>query len=56
MKVAVTSQGLDLNSQVDPRFGRAPCFVVVDMQTRAIANGITEKGDGRPTAKDHERR
>jgi predicted Fe-Mo cluster-binding NifX family protein len=37
MKVAVTSQGLDLNSQVDPRFGRAPCFVVVDMETRAVA-------------------
>ena len=37
MKVAVTSQGLDLNSQLDPRFGRAPCFVVVDMESGAVA-------------------
>jgi predicted Fe-Mo cluster-binding NifX family protein len=37
VKVAVTSQGPDLNSQVDPRFGRAPCFVVVDVGTGAVA-------------------
>ena len=33
MKVAVTSQGPDLNSPVDPRFGRAPYFVVVNTDT-----------------------
>jgi len=37
VKVAVTSQGPDLESQVDPRFGRAPCFVVVDTATGAVA-------------------
>jgi predicted Fe-Mo cluster-binding NifX family protein len=30
MKIAVTSQGQELSSPVDPRFGRAKYFVVVD--------------------------
>ena len=30
MKIAVTSQGKDLSGQVDPRFGRAKYFMVVD--------------------------
>jgi predicted Fe-Mo cluster-binding NifX family protein len=33
MKIAVTSQGTDLDSQVDPRFGRAAYLVVVDSDT-----------------------
>ena len=33
MKVAVTSVGLQLDSAVDSRFGRARCFVVVDTDT-----------------------
>jgi len=30
MKIAVSSSGKDLNSQIDPRFGRCACFVIVD--------------------------
>jgi len=36
MKVAVTSQGQDLSSPVDPRFGRAKCFIVLDTETGVI--------------------
>ena len=33
MKVAITSQGPDMNSALDPRFGRAKCLIVVDTET-----------------------
>ncbi len=33
MMIAVTSQGKDLTSPVDPRFGRAKYFIVVNTQT-----------------------
>lgn len=33
MKVAITSQGQELSSSVDPRFGRAKFFLVVDTET-----------------------
>jgi predicted Fe-Mo cluster-binding NifX family protein len=33
MKIAVTSTGTDLDSEVDPRFGRAPYFLIVDSET-----------------------
>jgi predicted Fe-Mo cluster-binding NifX family protein len=32
MKIAVTSQGTDLDSQVDPRFGRAAYILIVDSE------------------------
>lgn len=43
MKVAVTSKGVLLDSEVDPRFGRAPYIIVVDTETmafEAMDNGV----------------
>ena len=34
MKVAVTAQTNELCARVDPRFGRAPWFVIIDTETR----------------------
>jgi len=36
MKLAITSEGESLQSPVDPRFGRAKFFVVVDTETQAV--------------------
>lgn len=36
MKIAVSAAGRDLSAQVDPRFGRAAYFVVVDAETLAV--------------------
>ena len=36
MKIAVTAQGRDLASSVDPNFGRAGRFLVVDTETGAF--------------------
>ncbi len=33
MKIAVTAQDGGLDAKIDPRFGRAACFVVVDPET-----------------------
>jgi predicted Fe-Mo cluster-binding NifX family protein len=33
MKICVTSQGPDLSSEVDPRFGRARFFIIYDDET-----------------------
>jgi len=36
MKLAVSASGSNLSSQMDPRFGRCPYFVVVDTETMAF--------------------
>ena len=44
-KIAITSEGPDLDDRMDPRFGRAAGFVVVDletMETRYIDNGQSQ--------------
>jgi predicted Fe-Mo cluster-binding NifX family protein len=44
-RIAITSEGPSLNDQVDPRFGRAAGFVVVDletMHTQYIDNGRSQ--------------
>jgi predicted Fe-Mo cluster-binding NifX family protein len=33
MKIAVSSAGKDLNSQIDPRFGRCQYFIFIDPET-----------------------
>ncbi len=52
MKLAITSTGPDLSSDVDPRFGRAAYILVVDADTLAVevidnaANKDSFKGAG----------
>ena len=49
MKVAVSSSGSDLDAQVDPRFGRCACFIVVNPDTfefEAVPNDAAALGGG----------
>jgi predicted Fe-Mo cluster-binding NifX family protein len=49
MKIAVTAAGNDLDAAVDPRFGRAPYFVIVetdDMSFEALANEAADASGG----------
>ena len=36
MKVAITSTGNNLQSTIDPRFGRCAYFVIYDTETKAV--------------------
>ncbi len=49
MKVCVTSTGHDLESQLDQRFGRAMCFIILDTDTmniEAFDNQAASSGGG----------
>ncbi len=49
MKVAICSSENSLDSMVDPRFGRCPCFAVIDpetMETTFVANPGAGMGQG----------
>ncbi len=49
MKIAITSTGENLDSNVDPRFGRARYFIIVDTETmeyKAIENPSIAAGGG----------
>ncbi|MBT4091027.1 MAG: NifB/NifX family molybdenum-iron cluster-binding protein [Deltaproteobacteria bacterium] len=36
MKIAITAKGKDINSEVDPRFGRAAYILIVDTETSEV--------------------
>jgi len=38
MKIAVSSTGQDLNSQISPVFGRCAFFVIADVENNKIKN------------------
>ena len=52
MKVAISAKGVDLKSEVDPRFGRAAYLIIIDPQTMQFeavdnsANVYSFKGAG----------
>jgi predicted Fe-Mo cluster-binding NifX family protein len=40
MKIVVTASGMNLDSNVDPRFGRAACLLIIDSETGALLEAI----------------
>ena len=49
MKIAISSTGKNIDSEVDPRFGRCINFLIVDtetMQTEAIENSSVHSAHG----------
>jgi predicted Fe-Mo cluster-binding NifX family protein len=48
-KICITAQGAGLDADVDPRFGRAPYFLIVDLDTQkieAVANDNADTAQG----------
>jgi len=49
MKIAITAQGKDLNTKVDPRFGRCAYFIIYNLDTgdfEALENSNIQTGGG----------
>jgi len=49
MRIAITATGTDLEANVDPRFGRCPCFLIVetdDLSFEAVENPNLTLGGG----------
>ena len=44
MKIAISSSGTDLNSQVDPRFGRCAYFLIVETDDMSVEVFENESG------------
>jgi len=49
MKIVVSATGMDLDSPVDPRFGRAACLLIVDSDTGILIEAI-DNSQGRDAA------
>ncbi|MGB2805124.1 MAG: NifB/NifX family molybdenum-iron cluster-binding protein [Candidatus Zixiibacteriota bacterium] len=45
MKIAITSQGDNLEASVDPRFGRCACFIVIDPETEEFEAVLNSSAD-----------
>ena len=48
MKIAVTASGLDLNSPLDPRFGRASFFIIYDTEQKTFIVASNEQNLNAP--------
>ena len=49
MKIAITATGASLDARLDPRFGRCPCFLIIDtdsMNFEAVENPNAALGGG----------
>ena len=46
MKICISSQGSDLEADVDPRFGRCYCFIFVDTDTLHLDAALNDNAQG----------
>jgi len=49
MKICITAQGNNMDAEIDPRFGRAAYFIIVDtdnMESESVQNSYMQAGGG----------